>query len=353
MILNGRFLQQRTTGVQRFAREIVTALDSLLDERALGCSLLTPRSVQSQTYRNICVRAVGRFSGQAWEQFELSHFAGNDLLINLGNAAPLLRRHQAVVLHDAGVWAAATSYKPLFREWARLQQRTLVAAGAKILTVSEFSRRELATYLSVEPARIDVLSEGCDHILRVASNDHIIHHLGLADRPFCLAVGSLAPHKNFGALEETARSLAATGGRLVIVGQPNEHLFSREAAAFRSAIIYAGPVTDGELRALYERASVFVFPSFYEGFGLPAVEAMICGCPVVAANAGSLPEVCADAALYADARNPRDIARQVLSVLSTSELASMLREKGKIRAGQFTWRRAAENLLTSALRYSV
>src|ERR1700730_5546886 len=132
MILNGRFLQQRTTGVQRFAREIVTALDSLLEERALGCSLLTPRFVQSRTYQNICVRAVGRLRGQAWEQFELSHFAGNDFLINLGNAAPLLRRHQAVVLHDAGVWAVANSYKPLFREWARLQQRALVAAGAKI-----------------------------------------------------------------------------------------------------------------------------------------------------------------------------------------------------------------------------
>jgi glycosyltransferase involved in cell wall biosynthesis len=352
MIVNGRFLQQRLTGVQRFAREMVGALDDLLEGGAHGCTLMTPAPGTDQRYRNIAVRAVGRLSGQGWEQLELPRFAGREFLLNLGNAAPLLHRRQAVVLHDAGVYAVAGSYKPLYRRWALLQHRAFIAAGVKIFTVSEFSRRELAHHLRLAPERIDVLGEGCDHMLRVAADNRIIDRLRLSQHAFCLTVGSLAPHKNFAALATTAARLDGMGARLVIVGQPDDRLFSGGVAMPQRAITFTGAVTDGELRALYERAAVFVFPSIYEGFGLPPLEAMICGCPVVVARAGSLPEVCADAALYADAGDGDDIANQVVGIMHSTELTSALRRRGRSRAALFTWRTAAERLLTAVDRCS-
>jgi glycosyltransferase involved in cell wall biosynthesis len=106
-----------------------------------------------------------------------------------------------------------------------------------------------------------------------------------------------------------------------------------------------GRVTDAELRALYENAECFVYPSFYEGFGLPPLEAMTCGCPVVVSRAASLPEVCGEAAVYCDPGNPADIGRALDQVLEDSELRSELRQRGVDRAAQFTWSHSGRALL--------
>ena len=103
-------------------------------------------------------------------------------------------------------------------------------------------------------------------------------------------------------------------------------------------------MTDGELRALYESATCFVFPSFYEGFGLPPLEAMHCGCPVVVSDRAALPEVCGSAAVYCDPDDPADIAKQLRLVLTSPTLRSELRAAGIERARQFSWRKSAAQL---------
>jgi glycosyltransferase involved in cell wall biosynthesis len=125
----------------------------------------------------------------------------------------------------------------------------------------------------------------------------------------------------------------------------NPEVFSSRSVPEHTHLRFAGYVTDAELRALYEQAACLVYPSFYEGFGLPPLEAMCCCCPVVAARAASLPEVCGDAAMYCDPADASDIARVVQRVVSDSAMQEDLRQRGAERARRFSWSGAATSML--------
>ena len=136
---------------------------------------------------------------------------------------------------------------------------------------------------------------------------------------------------------------------IVAAGGGNSRVFSG-MEVHDDKLVLAGYVSDGELRALYENAQCFVYPSFYEGFGLPPLEAMHCGCPVIVSNRASLPEVCAGAAAYCEPDDPADIARVMRRVLTSAALRSEMRDAGLQRAALFTWRKSAdrlEDILTS------
>jgi glycosyltransferase involved in cell wall biosynthesis len=139
----------------------------------------------------------------------------------------------------------------------------------------------------------------------------------------------------------------------LLAGGTARHVFGdRRVSTVHPRVRDLGYVTDGQLRALYENAACLVQPSLYEGFGLPPLEAMACGCPVVASRAASLPEVCGDAAIYCDPHDPRDIARCIQEVLEPT-LSKDLRARGARRAKQFTWRGAALETVALLKRLSV
>jgi len=267
------------------------------------------------------------------------------VLVNPGNTAPLAVRRQVVVIHDAAVFAVPGSYGWRFRAWYRLMHRALAWRGVRVTTVSAHARGEIARHLGLEPAAVPVLGEGAEHILRAPADAGLPARLGLA-RPYVLAVGSLAPHKNLAALSATAALLDGRGMDLVLTGGGDPRIFA--AAGLPRPARHLGRVDDAGLRALYEGAACFVFPSLHEGFGLPALEAMACACPVVAARAGALPEVCADAALLADPTSPADIAAAVARVLGDPGLAARMRAAGRARAAAFTWQDAAGRLAAVA-----
>jgi len=158
-------------------------------------------------------------------------------------------------------------------------------------------------------------------------------------------VGNLAAHKNLAALSELAGRLAGRGVSLVITGGLATGAFPKARLdALPQPACYVGRVSDGALKALYERAACLVFPSRYEGFGLPAVEAMACGCPVVASRIPALQETCGDAALYVDPSSPADIARQVCRLLDDPALDQAMRAAAREWVRAFTWARAAKQL---------
>ncbi len=344
LYFNGRFAAQSLTGVQRFATEITRALAAQPQWPALNAVLLTPPTASPIDIAGFRGEAVGRRQGHGWEQFDLARRARDGLLVNLGNTGPLRHRRQVVVIHDAGVFSTPASYSPAFRLWYRVLHRRL-AGRAKIVTVSAFARADLARRLRIDPAEVDILPEGAEHILRHPADPGILAAHGLSAGRYVLAVGSLAPHKNLAALARLADALAGRGMQLAITGGLDPKVFARGRSALPQPATYLGRVNDGELRALYEAAACFVFPSRYEGFGLPAVEAMACFCPVAVARAGSLPEICEDAAAYFDPHDPADIADMVCRVLDTPALAAELRRQGRIRVRQFTWGEAARRLI--------
>lgn len=347
LAINGRFITQSLSGVQRFAGEISRAVSQIYREEGNSSPpvLFAPEGRITETdLPDLPVRQGGRFHGQLWEQLDLPRLARGRTLLNLGNTAPVLGHKQFIVLHDAAVFAQPDGYSKKFRLWYKLLQTMLCRTSTRIVTVSDFSRSELARYLRISASRISVIPEGGDHIRRTAPDLSILTRHRLTDRPFVLAVGNLAPHKNLRALNVLAETLHQRDIPLVISGSANPSVFGAGGTLPQPAL-YVGRVSDAELHALYQTAACFVFPSLYEGFGLPAVEAMTCGCPVVAAAIPALREVCGDAALYADPLSPASIRDAVLELLDSPQTAETIRSRGQARATDFTWDKAARALL--------
>ncbi len=178
-----------------------------------------------------------------------------------------------------------------------------------VATVSKFSADELLTLVGGRAQGIELIYGAGEHVLRVTPDTSILSRFGLEPRRYVLAVGSRTPNKNLTAVLKASELLTDLGYKFVAAGGSNSRVFNGVTLNDESLVL-PGYVTDGELRALYENAACFVFPSFYEGFGLPPLEAMHCGCPVVASSRASLPEVCGQAALFCDPTDPKRHSRQ-------------------------------------------
>jgi glycosyltransferase involved in cell wall biosynthesis len=347
--INGRFLTQSITGVQRYAMEVVRAIDNILDDvkDAYAIKLFTPKGPlkQSLPLKNIRQEEVGLFRGHMWEQLELPLYAGNDILLNLCNPAPILRKKQVALMHDVIVFGASSSTSLPFRLWHRTIFRCITHNGTDIVTDSEYSKSEIIRYLHPRSEDIPVLFAGCEHILRTAPDTSIILRNGLADRPYVLAVSSLNPNKNFISVIKAIEKLGDNGVDFVIAGGTNPKVFSQSAASFPKNVKYLGYVTDAELRALYAAAVCFIYPSFYEGFGLPPLEAMVCGAPVIASNTSSIPEVCGDAVYYVNPYSVDSIVEAIGNVVTHEELRQKLVRKGMLQTKKFTWDCTARGLL--------
>jgi glycosyltransferase involved in cell wall biosynthesis len=342
--VNGRFLRQKLTGVQRFATEITAAMA----RAASGPVVLVPPALPGGDAADpgfTYTRIVGHRHGQAWEQIDLPRHARDGVLINLGNTAPVRRRHQVVVIHDCGVFSTPDAYGWKFRTWYKVLQTLLVRAGARIVTVSEFSRREIVRHLGANPDRVSVMPEGADHMRRIPPEPECLGQAGLQPGRYVLAVGSLSAHKNLAALGVLARALENRGMVLAVTGGLDRAVFRSDSAAILpQPARYLGRVSDGALRALYQHAACLVFPSRYEGFGLPAIEAMACDCPLAVSDIAALRETCGDAAVYFDPDSPADIAGQTERLLDEPGLADRLRAAAASRLLKFTWDNAAASL---------
>lgn len=228
------------------------------------------------------------------------------------------------------------------------------AQGAHvIITISENSRKDIIRYLDIPPERIVVIPGGKDERFK-PENDPVsisaIKGKYALNKPFILYVGTLEPRKNLvGLIQAYERSKSRKEYQLVIVGRRGwvyKEIFKTvEKLKLTKEIVFTEYVPDNDLPALYNAASLFVFPSLYEGFGLPPLEAMACGTPVVTSKVSSLPEVTADAAFLVDPFDIEEIKDSIDLVLSDQRLASSLRKKGLQRAALFTWEKTAEKTL--------
>lgn len=341
--INGRFLGQQISGVQRFAREIVSAA-SETETWKRRATLLVPSTAHAPpTFAGLPVRRCGLGQGHLWEQSALAWAARSSLLVNLCNTAPLTGRRQVVILHDAAVAALPNNYRPAFRWWYQRLIRSYRRGAVKLGTVSRFSAHEIEKHFQIAAGRFEIVGESGEHILREVPDYSLHEKHGLDDDRYFLAVGSWAPNKNFETVLRAVAKLRRTVHKFVIVGARNHRVFGSVDYASVGAVD-VGYASDAQLRALYERASCFVYPSLYEGFGLPPLEAMSCGCPVLVSNAAAIPEICGSAAAYCDPTNADDIAWQLGRLLDSKGARDELRSAGLARAREWTWRKAAAQL---------
>jgi glycosyltransferase involved in cell wall biosynthesis len=351
--INGRFLGQRITGIQRYAREILGELDALLAAGAAGSDrcwrLVAPRGIEFPALTHIRCSHEGFLEGHAWEQLELPWITRDGFLVSFCSTGPWFKRDQTITVHDASVYRVPDAFSWKFRTWYRLVISQVVRRSPRTMVVSRFSAREAEMWFGARPGRLDVMCEGWQHMQRVDADDSILRTHGLEPRSYVLAVSSPTPNKNFALISEAVRRLADVPVRFIIAGAADGRVFASGPDAGGERVTRVGYVTDVQLRSLYENALCFVFPSKYEGFGIPVLEAMGLGCPVVASSIDALQEVCGDAARYFDPSDGAALAR-ILRELSgsESELARM-RERGRQRAAAFSWREGARRSLDAIL----
>ena len=352
-VINGRYLSQPMIGVQRFAREATRALDALVaaaDPAVRGWTfeVVAPANAEPDpALRAIPVRRLaGRLRGHAWEQLALPwHVPSGATLLSLTGTGPVAVARQLTVMHDASVWAIPESFSRPFRLWYRVLLPTLGRRVRRVGTVSEFSRGELVRLAGVPAAKLVVVRPGAEHTHAVVPEPAVLERAGLVGRRFVLAVGSDVPNKQFDVIERAMEQPACAALDLVFVGGGHDRALAVAAGARRTRGRRIGRVTDGELRALYEHAVCLAFPSSYEGFGIPPLEAMAVGCPAVVARAASLPEVCGDGALYCEVGDAGALAAHVAALANDAALRAETIARGRARAARFTWAETARGLV--------
>ncbi len=347
MFINGRFLTQPLTGVQRYCRELVRSLDRLLQEEdgaGRRWTLLQPEGAGSSLpLRAMHTLTVGGPGGHMWEQGALAYAARDGVLLSLGNSGPVCHRRHLVVIHDAAVFRTPENYSWRYAAAHRACAR-LLAHTAHLATVSRFSQQELAELLNLHRATIAIVPNGVDHVLGHRPDPSILSQLGISGSKYLLCVGSLSPNKNIIRAVKAFHAVRGLRAKMVIVGGSAPNVYRRTAPELGRHVLVAERVSDEELVALYQGATALVFPSLYEGFGIPPLEAMAHGCLVLASDIEPLREVCAGAAAYF---NPLDIgemealfARVLVGFLCRNALV----EEGKRRLALYTWQSSAQML---------
>lgn len=331
IVLNGRAaVRPRVSGVERWGREVIPRLRTLAPSRYLT---LAPSP-----------KIRGAAAGQAWEQLALpaaAARAGASLIFSPANLAPMIWPRNVVVLHDAAVLREAGSYSPAYRIWHGSFGLACARRAVRVVTVSEFSRRELSERTGIDDDRISVVYGGVDGRFRPdADRERAAQRLGL-EKPYVLTVATDDPRKNLSALALAAQRLTGIGAELVWAGARRAHFERGDAVEGVRALGYVG---EEDLPGLYAGAEAFVLPSRYEGFGLTCLEAMACGTAVVASNRGGIPEACGDAALLVDPDDPEAIADALVRSLTDDQLRARVRDAGLRRAAEITWDRTAERL---------
>ena len=279
-------------------------------------------------------------AGHAWEQAALPLLArGSALIFSPANLAPLAAgRRNVVLIHDVAALRRPEAYGRVYRSYQRRLLPAIARRAGRVVTVSEFSRAEIAELLGVPPERIEVVPNGVDERFSPGAAPGPAAERFRLERPYVLTVGTASVRKNVGALEEAARRLDELGMELVAAGSERGYLHGERPPA---GIRRLGYVDDPLLPGLYAGARALAMPSLHEGFGLPCLEAMASGVPVVAARRGALPEICGDAALLVEPE-PGELAGALVAAACDEDVRARLGAAGLARAAEFSWDRAAE-----------
>lgn len=347
VLINGRFLDKPVTGVERFGREVTRALGMLKaagDARLDGLDLLIvrPQSNSPALTPLIPELRVGESGGQLWEQWHLPRSAqGCDVILNLCNMAPFASRRNITCVHDAHPWLIPQNFSWQFRKWYDLVIPRIIATSARWTTVSRFSADKLVELGIANRAPDAITYNAADNFgSDVATGTGRPLPEGVRS-PYVLCLGSRSANKNIGMIAGIAPRLAERGICVVVAGGGNTKVFGGGEQRIEDNVVNLGFVSDETLVALYCQASAFLFPSLYEGFGVPAIEAMKFGCPVIASDSSALPEVLGDAAILLPPHAPDRWLDSILTIHDDPVRRAKLVGKGHERVKQYSWKGSA------------
>jgi glycosyltransferase involved in cell wall biosynthesis len=340
--INSRFLTQPVTGAQRYGIELSLRLKQLDPSIEFVC----PKNViQHDIFEQLNAKTVGKRIGHLWEQIDLPLYLkkqGNPLLLNLCNTAPIFYKNKITAVHDIIHALYPQSCSFAFRLWYKILIPRILKSSLTIITVSEFSKKEISNYYKYQSENI--------HVVYNAVNKQFKNRMEIdkVSKPYLLAVSSINYHKNYARMIEAFINLYKSKNlniSLFIIGgtalcYSKQHYDLVQDMPIR----FLGRVSDNELINLYQNAEAFVFPSLYEGFGIPPLEAQSCGCPVISSNTASMPEVLEDSAIYFNPTDVNEIQHAMDVIIGNKQLQNLLINKGFLNVDRFSWDESANKL---------
>ncbi|MDB5149465.1 MAG: hypothetical protein JWQ57_3485 [Mucilaginibacter sp.] len=342
VVINARFLTQKLTGVQRFAIEIARQLKTMMP----GVIFVAPSNIiHHEVAALLGAIVIGKRKGVTWEQIDLPLYLKKNnkpLLINLCNVAPLFYNNQVITIHDVAFLVNPQWFSKNFVRFYKFLMPRISKKAKLIFTVSDFSKAEIIRYLHADAAKIKVVYNS---VSELPSPAPVKTNYG----KYILAVGSIDKRKNILNLMQAFGLIKHKGFKLIIVGDNND-IFNNKGndnLKTHQDIVFTGRVNDQELAGLYAGAWLFAYPSLYEGFGIPPLEAMAYGCPTLVSDIGSLREVCGEASIYVNQLNAADIAKGINLLIDDAALRDTLVKNGKQNIKRFSWDTSARQIVNS------
>lgn len=344
--INGRFLTQSLTGVNRYAYELCKALNKANVKFVIIC----PNDLLKESYdiTDFQIIKFGFGFSHFWEQLCLPLFflfKSNYVLINFSGLGPIFILNKIITIHDLAYLENPSWYSKIYYVIYKLLTPLSAMTSTKVLTVSSFSKNEIVKKIKIDPRKIVVVFNAVSELMRIHPSNN--RNNRDVEEQYILAVSSVDPRKNFATLIKCFSLLNNLDLKLYIIGDSNRVFSTNNLGRLNyEKIHFLGRVSDDELKHYYTNALAFIYPSLYEGFGLPPIEAMAMGCPTIVSDISVLHEVCGDASLYVNPLDFREIALKITLLYDDISLRNELINKGYQQFQKYDWNRSAKRIIS-------
>ncbi|WP_165040540.1 glycosyltransferase family 1 protein [Dysgonomonas sp. ZJ709] len=350
-VVNGRYLTQKATGVHRYAFEICNKLH----EMGVDFHVAVPKEIHPDYKFSFKTVKCGSLNTHLWEQISLPRYLrsiDSPLLISFTGCGPLNYNNQIMTIHDV----SHERYPEWFsKNYYRFYHYMMPRIGRKahaVLTVSEFSKNEIVETLGLDPQKIHVIHSNVPFHNKPSKEDILNYKLAPDSERYILAVSSMDPRKNFIRLVKAFNLIEDKSIKLYIIGMRFKAFNTPDLKELVGENIHLpGYIDDEALQTMYQNALLSVYPSLYEGFGLPPLESMTFGCPAINSDIPALREVSEDAALYVDPFDVNDITNKINLLVSDADLRQSLRIKGLEQIKKYSWKKSAEQVYKLACKF--
>ncbi|MDR1706392.1 MAG: glycosyltransferase family 4 protein [Prevotella sp.] len=351
-VVNGRYLTQKATGVHRYAFEICNQLH----EMEVDFHVAIPQEIHSDYKFKFKTVKCGSFSTHLWEQISLPRYLksiGSPLLVSFTGCGPLNYNNQIMTIHDVSHERYPEWFSKNYYRFYHFMMPRIGRKAHAVLTVSEFSKSEIVDTLGLDANKIHVVHSNVPFHNK-PTKEEILNYQPDPDREkYIIVVSTMDPRKNFIRLVEAFEKINDKSIKLYIIGMSFKAFNTPDMQKLISENVHLpGYISDDALQKMYQDALLSVYPSLYEGFGLPPLESMTYGCPVINSDIPALREVSGDAALYVDPYNVPDITAQINKLLEDETLRQDLRTKGLNQIKNYSWEKSAKQVYELARRFS-
>lgn len=351
-VVNGRYLTQKASGVHRYAFEIC----NMLHKMGVDFLVAIPQEIEPDyKFEFKTVRCGSIKNGHLWEQVSLPKYLksiGSPLLISFTSCGPLFYSNQIITIHDVSherypEWFSKNYYRYYHFMFPRIGRK-----AHAILTVSEFSKQEIVDTLGLDRNKIHVVHSNVPFHNK-PSREEILNYKRSEDTErYIIAVSNMDPRKNFAQLIRAFNNIEDKSVKLYIIGMRYKAFNTPDLEKLvNERVVLPGFVDDEQLPTMYQNALLSVYPSLYEGFGLPPLESMTFGCPAIVSDIPALREVTQDAGLYIDPYSIDDITEKINLLLQDQDLQHSLRLKGLEQIKKYSWEKSAKQVLELAQQY--